>query len=62
MIDLKLSSAQLTRDEMKEVSKYLTPVQRARLLVMRERFMERVKEHDHWGGEGRRHSGNQSWM
>jgi periplasmic protein CpxP/Spy len=62
MIDLKLSSAQLTRDEMKDVSKYLTPVQRARLLVMREHFMERVKEQSHRGWEGRRRSGNQSSM
>jgi protein CpxP len=55
IVDLKLASAQLTRDEMKDVSKYLTPVQRARLLVMRERFMERVKEHGHgqWGGRRR---------
>lgn len=63
MADLKVSSAQLTRDEMKDVSKYLTPVQRARLLVMRERFMERVHEHGHnrgWGG--RRRSGDQSSM
>src|SRR3954464_5362315 len=62
MVDLKVSSAQLTRDEMKDVSKYLTPVQRARLLVMRERFMERVHEHGHnrGGGDrgGRRHSGD----
>src|SRR4051794_11227582 len=54
MVDLKLSSAQLTRDEMKDVSKYLTPVQRARLLVMRERFMERVHEHGHNRGGGDR--------
>jgi len=66
MIDLKLASAQLTRDEMKDVSKYLTPVQRARLLVMRERFMERVKEHGHghghgeWGG--RRQAKDRTWM
>jgi protein CpxP len=62
MIDLKLASAQLTRDEMKDVSKYLTPVQRARLLVMRERFMERVREHDHGDGEGRRRSRGQQPM
>lgn len=62
MIDLKLSSAQLTRDEMKDVSKYLTPVQRARLLVMRERFMERVKEHGHGEWGGRRRSGDRSRM
>ena len=62
MIDLKMSSAQLTRDEMKDVSKYLTPVQRARLLVMRERFMDRVREHGYRDWEGRRHSGSQSSM
>jgi hypothetical protein len=61
MIELKLASAQLTRDEMKEVSKFLNPVQRAQLLVMRERLMDRVKEHrhDHWGG---RRSKDRSWM
>lgn len=61
MIELKLASAQLTRDEMKEVSKFLNPVQRARLLVMRERLMDQVKEHrhDHWGG---RRTRDKSWM
>jgi Spy/CpxP family protein refolding chaperone len=62
MIELKLASAQLTRDEMKDVSKYLTPVQRARLLVMRERFMERVKEHGRGEWGGRRRSRDRSWM
>jgi periplasmic protein CpxP/Spy len=61
MIELKLASAQLTRDEMKEVSKYLSPVQRARLFVMRERFMERVKEHGHRGGD-RRRARDRAWM
>jgi periplasmic protein CpxP/Spy len=62
MVDLKLASAQLTRDEMKDVAKYLTPVQRARLLVMRERFMERVKEHGHGEWGGRRRARNHSSM
>jgi hypothetical protein len=61
MIELKLASAQAARDEMKEVSKYLTPVQRARLYVMRERFHHRVKEaHDH-RKMGRRQR-DRSWM
>ncbi len=51
MIDLRLASAQSTRDEMKELSKFLTPVQRARLFVMRERLRDRVKEaREHHGG------------
>jgi LTXXQ motif family protein len=63
MIDLKLRSAQAARDEMNELSKYLNPVQRARLYVMREQFYHRVKEaHDH-RGRGRRHKHkDRSWM
>jgi hypothetical protein len=50
MIALKLTSAQAARDEMKEVSRYLNPVQRARLFMMREQFYHRVKEaHGHRG-------------
>lgn len=61
MIELKLASAQATRDEMKEVSKYLNPMQRARLYVMRERFHHRLKEaHDH-RKMGRRQR-DRSWM
>jgi hypothetical protein len=61
MIELKLASAQAARDEMKDQSKYLNPVQRARLFVMRERFHHRVKEaHDH-RGKGRRQR-DRSWM
>ena len=44
LIDLRLTAAQLTRDEMKDVGKYLSPVQRARYFMMRERFQHRVKE------------------
>jgi periplasmic protein CpxP/Spy len=44
MIDLRIASAQTTRDEMREVAKYLTPVQRARFFVMRTRLQHRMKE------------------
>src|SRR5918995_6567171 len=44
MIELRLAEAQLSRDEIKEQSKYLNSVQRAQLYVMRERFAHRVKE------------------
>ncbi|MEP7226943.1 MAG: hypothetical protein ABI785_06260 [Gemmatimonadales bacterium] len=44
MIDLRTAEAQISRDEVKEQSKYLNPVQRARLYVMRERFAHRLKE------------------
>ena len=48
MIQLKLTSAQAARDEMKELSRYLNPVQRARLYVMREQLYHRVKKvHGH---------------
>jgi hypothetical protein len=61
MIELRLASAQAARDEMKEMSKYLNPVQRARLYVMRERFYHRVKEaHEHRGMGRRQH--DRSWM
>jgi hypothetical protein len=58
---LRLASAQAARDEMKDMSKYLNPVQRARLYVMRERFYHRVKEaHEHRGKGRRQH--DRSWM
>jgi LTXXQ motif family protein len=44
MIDLRIASAQATRDEMREVGKYLNPVQRARFFVMRDRLRHRMKE------------------
>jgi LTXXQ motif family protein len=44
MIDLRIASAQATRDEMREVAKYLNPVQRARFFVMRDRLRHRMKE------------------
>jgi protein CpxP len=58
MIELRIASAQVTRDEMREVAKYLTPVQRARFFVMRDRLRNRMKEaHDHrskdWKSERR---------
>jgi hypothetical protein len=58
MIQLRMAQAQVTRDEIKEQSKYLNPVQRAQLYMMRERFVHRLKEvHGHRGEMGRRHRG-----
>jgi hypothetical protein len=61
MIELKQTSAQVARDEMKELSKYLNPVQRARLFLMREQLYHRVKEAHGHRGMGRRHR-DRSWM
>ena len=50
MIELRTAHAQLSREEIKEQSKYLNPVQRAQLYMMRERFAHRVREvHGHRG-------------
>ena len=58
LIELRLAETQLSRDEIKEQSKYLNAVQRAQLYVMRERFAHRVKEiHGHRGEMGHRHRG-----
>ena len=58
MIELKTAEAQITRDEVKEQSKYLNAVQRARLYVMRERFAHRIKDvHGHRGKMGGKHRG-----
>jgi protein CpxP len=61
LIELRLSAAQLTRDEMRDVGKYLTPVQRARYFMMRERFQHRVRElREHRGMRGR-NDGSRDW-
>jgi periplasmic protein CpxP/Spy len=53
MLDLSIASAQATRDEMRDVARYLTPVQRARFFVMRERLRHRMREaHQHQGMRG----------
>jgi hypothetical protein len=58
MIELRMAEAQVTREEIREQSKYLNPVQRAQLYVMRERFVHRLKEvHGHRGEMGRKHRG-----
>lgn len=58
MIQLKMAQAQVARDEVKEQSKYLNPVQRAQLYVMRERFAHRVMEvHGHRREMRGRHRG-----
>jgi hypothetical protein len=61
MIELKLTSAQAARDEMKELSRYLNPVQRARLYVMREQLYHRVKKAHGHHGMGRR-AKDKGWM
>ena len=62
LINLRIASAQAAQDEMKDMAKYLNPVQRARLLLMRERFYDRVKEaHGHREMHGRRMR-DRSWM
>jgi hypothetical protein len=61
LIQLKLTSAQAARDEMKEFSRYLNPVQRARLYVMREQLYHRVKKAHGHRGMGRREK-DKGWM
>ena len=61
MIELKIAKAQVARDEVKEQSKYLTPVQRAQLYVMRERFAHRVMEVHGHRGEMRHRHGRGHW-
>jgi protein CpxP len=61
MIELRIASAQATRDEMREVDKYLTPVQRAQLFVMRDRLRHRMKEaREHRGMQGG-NGGGERW-
>jgi hypothetical protein len=63
LIGLRLAEAQASRDEVKEQSKYLNPVQRARLYVMRERFAHRLREVHGDHGKMGRHRGEmrQHW-
>ncbi len=44
LLDLRVEYAESWREEMGKLSPFLTPVQRARLLVMRERLIQRVHE------------------
>jgi hypothetical protein len=44
MLDLKVRYAQSFKDEIKEMSGYLDPLQRAQFMVLRERLIERVRE------------------
>jgi hypothetical protein len=61
LVELKLTSAQAARDEMRELSRYLNPVQRARLYVMREQLYHRVKKAHGHGRRGHREK-DKSWM
>lgn len=61
MIELKMAQAQVARDEIREQAKYLNPVQRAQLYVMRERFTHRVMDvHGHRGDMRGKH-GDGHW-
>ncbi len=44
LLDLKVQYVKSFVDEDKDMTKYLTPVQRAQFLVMRERLMARIEE------------------
>jgi LTXXQ motif family protein len=57
LLDLRVEYAECWREEMGKLAPFLTPVQRARLLVMRERLIQRVHEMrgDH---RGFRHRGD----
>jgi hypothetical protein len=44
LVNLRSAYAQTLRDENRELSTYLTPVQRSQLLAMRERFQRRIRE------------------
>jgi hypothetical protein len=58
MVELRMAQAQIARDEVKEQSKYLNPVQRAQLFVMRERLTHHVMDvHGHRGHMRGKHGG-----
>jgi Spy/CpxP family protein refolding chaperone len=44
LLNLKVKYAQTFRDEMKDLSHFLNPVQRAQFFVIRERLLQRVQE------------------
>ncbi len=44
LVSLRSAHAQALRDENREMSEYLTPLQRSQLFVMRERLMRRARE------------------
>lgn len=44
LVEMRIAYAQTFRDEHREISKFLDPVQRARLYMMRERLMRRAHE------------------
>jgi hypothetical protein len=58
MIELRMAQAQVARDEIREQAKYLNPVQRAQLYVMRERFTHHLTDvQGHRGHMRGRHRG-----
>ncbi|HET8622236.1 MAG TPA: hypothetical protein VFM14_01610 [Gemmatimonadales bacterium] len=54
LVSIRSAQAQTLRDENREMSEYLTPVQRSQLFVMRERLMRRAHEIQHERRDDRR--------
>jgi hypothetical protein len=52
LVDLRVDYAQTLKDEMTQLRGYLDPVQRAKLLIFRERLLERVQRLRQEGGGG----------
>jgi hypothetical protein len=52
LVDLRVDYAKTLKDEMAQLRGYLDPVQRAKLLLFRERLMERVQRLREQGGGG----------
>jgi hypothetical protein len=44
LVDLRVRYAESFREEQAELARYLDPVQRARIMVLRERLVERGRE------------------
>jgi hypothetical protein len=55
-VELRVAYAETFRDELKETSKFLDPVQRAQLFTMRDRLLSRAREirGERWHGERHR--------
>lgn len=44
LLDLKIRYVQSYKDEVRELSAFLDPVQRAQFLIMRERLLDRIQQ------------------
>lgn len=54
LLDNKVRYVETYRSEVKDLSGFLDPVQRAQFLILRERLLDRVKEAQESGAPGRR--------